>query len=1060
MTATPPTVEAPPLDAGPGEGARPIARSWVLLVACVSAATVVASVTSLNVTVSSLIQELGFTFTQVQWVIAAYPVALAGLLLPAGSIADRVGSRRVLVAGLVGFAIASLLAMVSSSPLALTGFRALAGAAAAFVIPTTLVVTINAFPPRERGKAIGVWAAAAGVGAAAGVLIAGGLLEFWSWRSIFAFMAIAALIDVVGVLIATPRDVAPTDPKPIDVQGAVFAFIALTSAISALILGADRGFTSLTTLSIAAVAVMSGLCFWDTEQRKQHPLLDLSIVRQPGFVLAVTSVSVQFLAMYGMQYLTLQYFQLVQGGSPLEAGLRNLPFPIALMLVSPRAHRLVERFGIYRVAPAGLILLLAGSLTLAQVGTTTNYLVVATGLALFGLGLGVAVAPATAAILTALPFGKAGVGAALNDVSREIGGALGIAVMGGIAASFYRKGVGQTLQSLPEGAQDAAAESLGAAVGISKSVGETGSFIALNARQSFMDGYDAAFRLSAVLLLATLALVVYLVNRLPNRGRPAPSAGPPDRSMAAAPPVVETLIAESPIGAARAGVSPTVMPAAGRTQSRGAAAQRVSALRTSVDGETRFLWVPDEVAGTHRERREQRRAEHEPVRSKRSQRTPDSAKPVTTSGIGVDREFVESALPGYELGEVLGQGSWGVVATATHKRLDRVVAIKVLPPAFAADTEVRGRFAAEAKLLASFDDPHIVPIFDFVDEPEGCLLVMEYMPGGNVWTRFTTVGLAFEASVAIALTTALALHYSHSRGVLHRDIKPDNLLFSNTGAVKVTDFGLAKVLGGSATMMTRAGQVLGTPAYIAPEQALGETLTPVTDVYSVGAMLFELLSGDLPFPDDGSPITQLMSHISDEPRELHAFAPDVPEPLAAPVMRAISRDPAARQGSAWDFASELSSVARELWGVNWLDHGAIPIDIPERLTSGQAPEDTSGQPAGPPPGGPPPGRPEPERSEPEPVVGQTSEPRRSKRMASPTIQIRINPETGEVDLPSAVESPTELTMDDIVPVDSAIDISPVDSAAGGAHPPAWHPDPWHVAAWRWWDGESWTHHTG
>ena len=1032
MNAAPTVAEAPPGAAGPGPpggdapGGRAVSRTWVLLVNCVSAATVVASVTSLNVTASKLIQEVGLSFTQLQWVIAAYAVALAGMLLPAGEIADRVGSRRVLVLGLLGFAAASLMAMVSGTALTLTGFRALSGVAAAFVIPTTLVVTINAFPPRERGKAIGVWSAAAGVGAAAGVLVAGVLLQFFSWRSIFAFMALIAVLDMIGVVFVTPKDVAATEKKAIDWQGAVFVVIALTCAVAALILGADQGFTSRITLSVGAVAILSGFCFWDAEQRTPNPLLDLSIVKSPGFVLAMTSVSVQFLAMYGMQYLTLQYFQLVKGGTPLEAGIRNLPFPIALMIVSPRAHRLVERYGIYRVAPAGLLLLIAGAFTLSQVGLTTNYVVVALGLVLYGLGLAVAVAPATAAILTALPFGKAGVGAALNDVSREIGGALGIAVLGGITASFYRSGVNDTLQSLPQAAQDAAGTSLGAAVGISEKIGDTGAFIALNARRSFMDGYDAAFRLSVVLLLATLFLVFYLVGKLPNRGRPMPMGGPPGRPARPEVPIIDTLVAESPIGGARAGVSPTVRAAAARASNRDAG-QRINVLRTNVDGETRFQWIPTDVAGTHVERHHQRRAEHEPVRSERSQSV-DRANRVSSSGASLDRAFVEAALPAYDLGVELGQGSWGVVVTATHKRLDRIVAIKTLPPAFAANDEVRGRFAAEAKLLASFDDPHIVPIFDFVEEPQGCLLVMEYMPGGNVWTRFATDGLTFEASVAVAISTALALHYSHSRGVLHRDIKPDNLLFSASGAVKVTDFGLAKVLGGAATMMTRAGQVLGTPAYIAPEQALGEPLTPATDVYSVGSMLFELLSGDLPFPDDGNPVKQLLSHISDEPRVLHVFAPDVPEALAVPVMRAISRDPAQRQASAWELAAELATVARDLWGPGWVDSGGIPLDLPERLTSGPAPDAVV-----------------PPSAVVAPSADATIEPRRSARMTnvpgqgvSPNLSVNL------------VEPANEITMADLLPVERAL---------GSANPPAWHPDPWHIAEWRWWDGEAWTHHT-
>lgn len=405
--------------------------------------------------------------------------------------------------------------------------------------------------------------------------------------------------------------------------------------------------------------------------------------------------------------------------------------------------------------------------------------------------------------------------------------------------------------------------------------------------------------------------------------------------------------------------------------------------------------------------------------------------------VSVDVELVEAALPAYELGEELGRGSCGVVFTATHKRLDRTVAIKELPPAFAAEAEVRLRFAAEGKLLASFDHPHIVPIYDYVEDHGVCLLVMEYMPGGNVWTRFSTEGFRFEASIAIALATALALQYAHDRGVLHRDIKPDNLLFSKTGAVKVSDFGLAKVMGGAAMMMTRTGQVLGTPAYIAPEQALAESITPATDVYSLGVMLFELLAGDLPFHDDGNPVTLLLSHVNETPRDLAEFAPDVPSPLTDIVMRAISRDPADRHPSAWEFAAELNDAANELWGPTWLDRAGIPVDPPDRLASRRT---LQASPKG--------GLHDPVKS-----VAVFDGPRRSKRMTTASGRVELDPETGDVARPNAPDAPAaDLAVEDVVPVDEFL---------GGTASPAgaWHPDPWGTATWRWWDGTQWTHHT-
>ena len=223
--------------------------------------------------------------------------------------------------------------------------------------------------------------------------------------------------------------------------------------------------------------------------------------------------------------------------------------------------------------------------------------------------------------------------------------------------------------------------------------------------------------------------------------------------------------------------------------------------------------------------------------------------------MALDRELVVAALSSYDIGAEIARGGWGIVLAGKHRHLDREVAIKQLPRAFAADPGVRARFLAEARLVASLDHPHIVPVYDFVEREGLCLLVMERLSGGTVWTRFVEDGVSAETACAIAVATAVALHHAHEHGVLHRDVKPENLLFARSGVLKVTDFGIAKVLGGTDTVATRAGEVLGTPSYMAPEQATAGELSPATDIYSLGVMLYELLSGRLPFDQtDDSPL--------------------------------------------------------------------------------------------------------------------------------------------------------------------------------------------------------------
>ena len=282
-------------------------------------------------------------------------------------------------------------------------------------------------------------------------------------------------------------------------------------------------------------------------------------------------------------------------------------------------------------------------------------------------------------------------------------------------------------------------------------------------------------------------------------------------------------------------------------------------------------------------------------------------------------------LPSYDIGEELGRGSTGVVLAARHRQLGREVAIKLLPPELAENPLVRRRFVDEAKLLASFSHVHIVPVYDFVEQDGLCLLVMERLGGGTL-DAYARDGIEAPAACAAVIALCSGLQYAHERGVLHRDVKPGNVLVANDGLVKVTDFGIAKVLGGSETLATRAGFVLGTPAYMAPEQAKGTDVGPGTDIYGAGAVLYELLAGELPFPPEGNPLQMLYSRIHSEPRPLADTAPAVPAPLATVVMRALEREPGERQVSADKLGREIAAAATDAWGPDW--HRGTTLEMP------------------------------------------------------------------------------------------------------------------------------------
>ena len=291
-----------------------------------------------------------------------------------------------------------------------------------------------------------------------------------------------------------------------------------------------------------------------------------------------------------------------------------------------------------------------------------------------------------------------------------------------------------------------------------------------------------------------------------------------------------------------------------------------------------------------------------------------------------DRELLAKALPAYDIGDQLGRGGMGVVVSGQHRQLGRRVAIKQLPEAVASDPEVRHRFTAEARVLASLDHPHVVPVYDFVESDGLCLLVMELLPGGTLRGRATAAG-GFTAphAVAVCLACTSGLAAAHRRGILHRDVKPENMLFAASGVLKVADFGIAKVLGRTSTVITRQGEVIGTPAYIAPEQLRGGPLSPATDIYAVATMLYELVAGVLPFPGEGEAMALLFRHAYEAPVPLHDAAPGVPDPVAAVVMRALATEPGDRFATAEAFGAALAGAGAEAWGEGWLSAEQVPI---------------------------------------------------------------------------------------------------------------------------------------
>ncbi|MGB8860781.1 MAG: protein kinase [Ilumatobacteraceae bacterium] len=272
----------------------------------------------------------------------------------------------------------------------------------------------------------------------------------------------------------------------------------------------------------------------------------------------------------------------------------------------------------------------------------------------------------------------------------------------------------------------------------------------------------------------------------------------------------------------------------------------------------------------------------------------------------LDRRAMEAALPAYEVGPEIGRGAFGVVYKGHHRQLQRTVAIKQLPRALAADPAVQQRFLVEARTAAALQHPNIVPVYDFVERDGLCLLIMEFIEGGTLTERASTAKVPAAEACRVVAGVLDALQYAHDAGVVHRDVKPDNIMVSSDGTPKLSDFGIAKVMNSSATA-TAAGAVMGTPAYMAPEVATGEEATPAADVYSCAAVLYELLSGSLPHRPATTATATLVRIVNEPPKPLAEAAPQVESALAALVMTALSKEPAQRPTAA-AFAAGLRQV--------------------------------------------------------------------------------------------------------------------------------------------------------
>jgi EmrB/QacA subfamily drug resistance transporter len=482
-------------------------RWWILAVLSLSLLVIGLDNTILNVAIPTLERDLGASSAQLQWIVDAYLLVFAGLLLTAGALGDRFGRKRALSFGLAVFGLGSALAALTESPSTLIATRALMGVGGAFIMPSTLSIITVVFRGGERAKAIGVWAAVAGLGIAIGPVAGGWLIEHASWNWIFLVNVPFVLVALAAGRWLIPESKDPAAP-PLDLPGFGLSIVGLTALVWAIIEAGASGWTDSAVLTgFGAAAVFVGL-FLAHELRTPHPMLDIRLFRNPRFSGASGAITLTFFAMFGSIFFLTQYLQGVMDYTALQAGVRVTPIAAGLILGGPLSANLAARFGTNRIVAVGLLLVATGLLIVTQFEVGSSYGVVAAHLVVLGLGMGMAMAPATESVMGSLPLAKASVGSAINDTTRITGGALGVAVLGSLLSSRYRGDMDDAVSGLPGAAGDAAQDSLSAALSVA---GRAGSpQLAETAQQAFVSGMHLAAAVAAgvAFLGAIVAFVV------------------------------------------------------------------------------------------------------------------------------------------------------------------------------------------------------------------------------------------------------------------------------------------------------------------------------------------------------------------------------------------------------------------------------------------------------------------------------------------------------------------------------------------------------------------------
>jgi EmrB/QacA subfamily drug resistance transporter len=486
--------------------------------------------TILNVALPTLSRQLHASTSSLQWIVDIYTLVFAGLLLTAGSLGDRFGRYKTLALGLTLFGLGSLASALAGSTAMLIATRAFMGIGGAFIMPSTLSIITNVFTnPVERGKAIGIWAGVAALGIGIGPVAGGFLLSHFYWGSVFFVNLPIVALALVGGWFLVPDSKDPTAPR-LDPFGALLSIVGLASLLWAVIEAPGRGWGSTSTVAGLAfgAVVLGGFVWW--ELHVSSPMLDMRFFKNPRFTAASMAVALTFFSLFGSLFLLTQYLQSVHGYSPLKAGALLIPQAAVLMIVAFSSANLTQRFGNKLVVGLGLLVVAVSLAAFALLSASAPLWQIIAVTVLMAVGMGNVMAPATDSIMGSLPREKAGVGSAMNDTTRQTGGAIGVAVLGSILASKYRGTITADARAhhLPSAVVSAIKSDVGGALRAARTpLGDPyAATIGSIARHSFVTAFHVASLVGAVVLvLAAIGVFRWLPARASDDARPPTTAG-------------------------------------------------------------------------------------------------------------------------------------------------------------------------------------------------------------------------------------------------------------------------------------------------------------------------------------------------------------------------------------------------------------------------------------------------------------------------------------------------------------------------------------------------------